>query len=283
MSKKREIYAKSFYIVTLLSVLIAVAFLLLLFIEIFILGINKLNLEFIFGAIKLNPSQVNDTGILSALLGSIYSILIVIVLTIPLGISVAIYLEEYTLKASKSYKFFDLLISNLNGVPSVVYGLLGAMIFSGSLRGTLISAGVTLSLLILPVVIVSSQEALKTVPNALKESAYGLGFTKFQVIKGVIIPYSLPTMITGIILALSRAIGEAAPLIVIGVSVSVTFNPFYLNDKITTLPILINEFTSSSAVDGIQIAAATSIILLLILLILNSIAVIIRFKYSRLK
>ena len=278
---KRKIIDKMFYGVALVAVLFALSFLGILFYSIFKAGIDKLNFDFIFGQIRLNPSGIADTGILPGLLGSVYSIIIVIILTIPIGVGAAIYLEEYIDKKSKTYKFLDILISNLNGVPSVVYGLLGSMIFIGGLRGTLIAAGITLSLLILPVVIVSSQESLKTVSNTLKESAYGLGFTKFQVIKGITLIEALPSMITGIILAISRALGEAAPLILIGVAVSVTYNPQYLSDKITTLPILINEFTASPNTVGLQIAAATALVLLAILLILNTIAIIIRLKFTK--
>ncbi len=280
---KRKLYDKIFYLVALIAVIIALLFLAFLFYAIIKTGISKINFDFIFGRIRLNPSGIEQTGILPGLLGSIYSIIIVIVLTIPIGIGGAIYLEEYLDRKSKIYKFFDILISNLNGVPSVVYGLLGSMIFISGLRGSVLAAGVTLSLLILPVIIVASQEALKTVPSSLKESGYGLGFNKLQVIKGISFPYALPTMLTGIILAISRAIGEAAPLIVIGVAVSVTYNPVYITDKITTLPILINEFTASPSLAGIQIAAATAIVLLTILLLLNTVAVIIRLRFSKSK
>ncbi len=266
--------------VSSIAVIIALVFLFLLFFEIFRSGISKINWHFITGNLSLNLSSIEDTGILPGLLGTIYTMIIVIILTIPLGVGAALYLEEYIDKKSRMYKIFDIVISNLSGVPSVVYGLLGSIIFIGTLRGSVIAAGVTLSILILPVVIVSSQEAFKTVPKALKESAYGLGFTHFNVVKGISLPYALPNIVTGIILAISRAIGEAAPLIVIGVTISVSYNPLYLTDKITTLPILINEFTASPSEAGLSIAAATSLVLLFNLLILNSIAIFIRFKFS---
>lgn len=278
---KRKIIDKSFYYLTVLAVVISLGFLLFLFGSIFKLGISKINFHFIFGEISLNPSDLANTGIFVGILGSLYTIFIVMLLAIPTGIGAAIYLEEYMDSDSKMYKILDVVVSNLNGVPSVVYGLLGSLIFIGIFRGTLIAAGLTLSVLILPVIIVSSQEALKTVPSSLKEAAYALGFTKFQVIRGVTLPYSFGVMLTGVILAISRAIGEAAPLIVIGVAVAINYVPVYLTDKITTLPILINEFTSSPSTNGLQIAAATAIVLLVILLTLNAIAVVLRGHFNK--
>ncbi len=283
-NKRRNLYDKLLQLIGILTLIILIGFLIILMWEIFSIGLPVINANFIFGRLDLSISSIDEmsTGIWFAILGSLYSILLVVILSVPLGIGGGIYLEEYANKNSKSYKLLDILISNLNGVPSVIYGLLGGSIFMYlNLRGTVIAAGVTLSLMILPVIVVTTQESLKTVPYSLKEAAYGLGMTKWQVIKAVTLPYCISSIITGIILSISRAIGEAAPLIMVGVSASISYKPQYLTDDMTALPIVINQLTASPSENGLKLAAATAVVLLVILLSLNTVAIIIRNKNQK--
>jgi phosphate transport system permease protein len=204
-------------------------------------------------------------------------------MAVPIGIGAAVYLEEYANRKGLFYKIIDISISNLSGVPSIIYGILGLSIFSiiVVLKGTLLSGAITLSLLILPVVIVSSQEALKSVPTSLKEAAYGLGMSKWQMIVAVVIPYAMPGMLTGVILALSRAIGEGAPLIVIGAATFVNKLPSSLMSSFTALPIQVFYWSGLPKEEYQNVAAAGSVVLILLLLAFNSIAIILRNKFQK--
>lgn len=276
--QRRKIQDSLFRSFVFLAILFSLVTLLVLLITIMKDAISIVDFHFIFGRIVSTPEE---TGVFPAILGTLFLAVIVAFVAIPVGIGSAIYIEEYLDRKSKMYKIIDLSIANLSGVPSIIYGILGATVFIGVLRGTAIAGGVTLSLLILPVVIVSSQEALKGVPNSLKQGAYGLGMTKWQVIKGITLPYASPGMITGIILAISRAMGEAAPLIVVGIASHVTFNPQRITDDITALPLLINKFTADPSPAGIQVAAGVSFVLLFLVIVLNSVATYIRIKFSK--
>ncbi len=230
------------------------------------------------------PSRFpKKAGILPGLVGSILLALLISLIAIPIGMASAIYLQEYANNKSLFYRLFDLSISNLSGVPSIIYGILGLSIFSyfTFFKGSLLAGGVTLSLLVLPVIIVASQEALKSVPKSLKEGAYALGMSKWQVIVAVVFPYALPGMLTGIILAISRAIGEGAPLIVVGAATIMTKLPTSLSGSFTALPIQIFYWTSLANEDFQHVAAAASIVLIVLLLLLNGIAIFIRQKYQR--
>lgn len=230
------------------------------------------------------PSRFPElAGILPGIVGSLILIFLIAILAVPVGIGSAVYLEEYANKSGQFYRIIDLCISNLSGVPSIIYGVLGLGIFSyfSFLKGTILSGAIVLALLILPVVIVSSQEALKSVPNMLKEAAYGLGMTKWQVIVAVVLPYSIPGILTGVILALSRAIGEGAPLIVIGAATIVTTLPTSLTSSFTAMPILVFYWSSLPKADFQHVASAGSVVLIIILLLLNSIAIFLRNKFQK--
>lgn len=281
---KRNFKDKIFEFLGLFSLLIGLIFLILLIFSILKSGLTSLNWHFLFGQLQLANSAINkmDVGILNAILGSLLAVTLAMLIAIPFGVLAGIYLEEYLTKKTINYKLLSIIISNLNGVPSVIYGLLGATIFLFfQLRGTVLAAGFTLSLLTLPTIIVITQEALKTVPLSLKEAAYGLGMTKWQVINATTLPYAKSNIVTGIIFSLSRALGETAPLVMIGVSVSVSYNPQSFTDKIAAIPIIINEFTTSPNTNGLKLAAATSIVLLVIILIFNLIAVKIRINSQK--
>jgi phosphate transport system permease protein len=229
------------------------------------------------------PSRFPEkAGIFPALLGTIYVILITAAFSIPIGIAAAIFLEEYA-KKSKLVSFIQLNIYNLAGVPSIVYGILGLTVFVRwmQLGRSLLAGGLTMGILVLPVVIVSAQEAIRAVPDSWREAAYALGATKWQTVRYVVLPSALPGIMTGIILALSRAIGETAPLIPIGALTFIRTLPKSPFDSFTVLPIQIYNWTSRPQEDFRAIAAAAIVVLLFVLLSMNFIAIMIRNKYQR--
>jgi phosphate transport system permease protein len=254
---------------------------------------NWLNPRFV--ATPMSP-QPELAGVRTALLGSLYLIVITIVIAFPIGLGAAIYLEEYA--DSKSYfnRFIQTNIDNLAGVPSIVYGILGLAVFvrvlgpltSGALFGvvdsngrTILSAGMTLALLILPVIIINAQEAIRAVPSSLREASLGLGATQWQTIWNHVLPYALPGILTGTILAMSRAIGETAPLIVVGASTVIFNDPSGPFSKFTALPIQIYNWTARPQPEFRHAAAAAILVLLMTLLSLNAAAILLRNRFSR--
>ncbi len=213
-------------------------------------------------------------GIKSALYGSIWIISLTAFISIPLGVGAAIYLEEYAAN-NRLTRFIKLNIANLAGVPSIVYGILGLAIFVRTLAlgRSVIAGALTLSLLILPVIVIASREALTAVPNSIRMAAFALGASRWQTIRAHILPAALPGILTGVILAISRAIGEAAPLLMIGALTYVAFVPEGLTDSFTALPMQIYDWVSRPQEQFHHLAAAGIIILLSILLFLNAIAV----------
>jgi phosphate transport system permease protein len=245
-----------------------------------------------------NPmsSQAEYAGVRTAILGSLWLIAITILIALPIGVGAAIYLQEYADHGAWINRIIETNIYNLAGVPSIVYGILGLAIFvraleafsSGAMFGvtdsngrTIISAALTMALLILPLIIVNAQEAIKAVPDSLRQAAYGLGATKWQTIWSHVLPNALPGVLTGSILAVSRAIGETAPLIVIGASTFITVDPDGLFSKFTALPIQIYNWTSRPQGEFRNIAAAAILVLLLMLLTLNATAITLRNRFSR--
>lgn len=229
------------------------------------------------------PSRKPEiAGLNSALWGSIWVISITAAVAFPVGTAAAIYLEEYGPR-NRLTRVLQLNISNLAGVPSVVYGLLGLGIFAEmmALGRSVITGALTMALLILPIIIIASQEAIRAVPPSLREAAYGLGATKWQVTWHHVLPSALPGILTGTILAISRAIGESAPLLVAGASGFLLFRPDGLQSSYTTLPIQIYNWTSRPQAEFQNLAAAGIIVLLAVLLVMNSVAIIVRQRYSR--
>lgn len=234
-------------------------------------------------------------GVHQGLYGSLWIAVFVAVLAFPIGIAAAIYLEEYA-PSNKFTAFLELAIRNLAGVPSVVYGLLGLYLFvndgwlSNNVTGgrTTISAGLTLAILVLPIVIITSQEAFRSVPSGLKEGAYGVGSTQWDMIRSQMLPYAAPGILTGTLLSMSRAIGEAAPLILIGaVSGGMTQNPGLLdasalNDRFTAMPLLITTWTQNAGRDSgfNTTAAAAIVVLLVVVLVLNMAAILMRNRFE---
>ncbi|MFT4414370.1 phosphate ABC transporter permease PstA [Fredinandcohnia humi] len=265
----------------LLSTLVGLVVLLLLFYRVLSDGIGWINFDFITNKLS---TDFERAGIMGAILGTLWLMIVVAPVTMLLGIGTAIYLEEYA-KKGKFQSFIQTNISNLAGVPSIVFGILGLTVFvrSMGLGNIVLAGGLTMSLLVLPIVVVASQEALRAVPQFLREASYGMGATKWQTIKKVVLPAAIPGILTGVILALSRAIGETAPLVVIGIPALLIPFPDSIFDKFTVLPMQIYYWTIDSALvdEYANLAAATIVILLLILLLMNSIAVVIRNKFQK--
>jgi phosphate transport system permease protein len=243
-------------------------------------------------------SEPLTAGVRTAILGSLWTILFTILLAFPIGVGAAIYLEEY---ASDTWlnRLIQTNINNLAGVPSIVYGILGLAIFvrtlepltSGEVFGlvdpttasgrTVLSAGLTLGLLVLPIIIINAREAIRAVPRSLRNASFGVGATKWQTVWSHVLPNAMPGILTGTILAISRAIGETAPLVVVGASTAISFDPDSPFSKFTTLPIQIYQWTSRPQDEFRSLAAATILVLLILLLSLNASAVLLRNRFSR--
>ena len=229
------------------------------------------------------PSRIPErAGIKSAILGTLWMMGLTAAVSFPIGVGAAIYLEEY---APENWltKILQTNIANLAGVPSIVYGILGLAIFVRyfSLGRSVIAGALTLALLILPVIIIASQEAIKAVPVSLREASYGVGATKWQTIRHHIFPMALPGILTGTILSLSRAIGETAPLIMIGALTFIAFPPTSPMDPFTVLPIQIFNWTAKPQQEFHELAAAAIIVLLVLLLAMNAAAIFLRNRYQK--
>ncbi|GAB3322668.1 phosphate ABC transporter permease PstA [Haloplanus salinarum] len=225
-----------------------------------------------------------DAGLYPAIGGSILLMVTVAALSFPLGVGAAVYLEEYA-PDNRLTRFIDVNISNLAGVPSVVYGLLGLGVFVtylGQPTGTVLIGGATLALLILPIVIISAREALRSVPDSMRQASYGMGATRWQTIKNVVLPRAFPGILTGTILALGRAIGETAPLIMIGAPNVLFSLPTELSSKVSAMPLQVYAWASLFASDPFYQAAVPAgvVVLLVVLLSMNSIAIVLRNKYQ---
>jgi len=242
-------------------------------------GLPWLNIQFLTSFASRRPEQA---GILAAFFGSIWVVLLTATISFPLGVGAALYLEEYA-PQNLLTSFIRLNISNLAGVPSIVYGILGLALFVEALAfgRSVLSGALTLSLLILPVIIIVSQEAIRSVPTADREGAYALGATRWQVTRDIVIPQAFPGMLTGTILALSRAIGEAAPMIAIAALVYIPFTPSGPLDRFTVLPIQIFNWVNQPQSEFRGLAAAGIIVLLAMLLSINSLAIFIRNRYQK--
>jgi phosphate transport system permease protein len=240
-------------------------------------------------------SRADLAGVRTALLGSLWMIGLTILIAFPIGVGAAVYLEEYAGR-SRLNRLIQINIDNLAGVPSIVYGILGLAVFvramerytSGAALGvtetngrTILSAALTMALLILPILIINAQEAIRAVPRSLRLASYGLGATRWQTIWHHVLPSALPGILTGTILAISRAVGETAPLIVIGASTYITADPSGPFSKFTVLPIQIYSWTTRAQGEFHNLAAAAIVVLLVLLLSLNAIAVLLRNRFSR--
>ena len=263
----------------MLAVLIGVLGLVTLLAKIIVDAWGWLDWQFITSYASRRPEKA---GIFAPLMGTLWIIGITGLLAIPLGVGTAVYLEEFAGK-SRFSRLIQLNIANLAGVPSIVYGILGLGIFVllFGLGRSVLAGGMTLTLLILPIIIIASQEAIRAIPSSYRDAAYAMGATRWQVVKSVVLPQAIPGIMSGIILALSRAIGEAAPILMISGIVFITFVPSNPGSSFTVLPLQILNWTSQPQADFRSIAAAGIIVLLVMLLSLNAAAIWIRNHYQQ--
>ncbi|MFD2829439.1 phosphate ABC transporter permease PstA [Corticicoccus populi] len=272
---KNNIMKSIFLLCTLLGLIVLVV----LIVDTLIDGYDKITLDFLT---QFNSSRAENAGFFGAIIGSLWLMLVTAPVAIILSVGTALYLEEYAPK-NRITDFIKINISNLAGVPSVVFGLLGLAMFVRALAlgNSVLAAGLTLALMILPVIVVSSQEAIRAVPSTVREASIGMGATKWQTVSRIILPAAIPGIITGIILSISRAIGETAPLVVIGVPTTLLVTPSSVFDTFQAMPMQIYSWVKMPQEEFQYIAAAGIIILLIVLLLMNSVAIFIRNKFSR--
>ena len=266
------------YVVLLAAVLVSLVGLIVLLVDIITGGLPWLSFELILNYPSRHPEQA---GLWPALIGTLWLMGLTAAFSVPVGVGAAVYLEEYAPK-NRLTALIEINISNLAGVPSVVYGLLGAALFVQwlALDRSVLAGALTMSLLILPIVILASRESIRAVPRTYREAAFALGATDWQTVKGVVLPAALPGILTGVILGMSRAIGEAAPMLVISGLLFVTFIPTNPMDKFTVLPLQIFNWVSRPQEDFQGLAAAGIVLLLVVLLSMNAVAVLIRNRYQ---
>lgn len=272
---------------SLIATLLGLMVLAMLLFDVFSDGWSRLNWNFLTSFPSRKPEEA---GLLSALVGSIWLISLTALISFPVGVSAALYLEEYAVK-NRFVEFIEINIANLAGVPSIIYGLLGLELFVRFLfpltnGRTIISGALTMSLLVLPVIIIATREALRAVPDSLRQAGLALGATRWQVVRDQVLPQALPGALTGVILALSRAIGETAPLITIGALTYIAYlppiNPVEaLQTPFTVLPIQIFNWVSRPQAGFHEVAAAGIIVLLVVLLAMNASAIYLRNRYQR--
>jgi phosphate transport system permease protein len=270
-----------FRLLLLLSLGVAIAGLIALLVYVFSTGAADFGPRLWRKFPSLNPELA---GARSAVFGTLWVLTITAILTIPIGVGAAVYLEEFSSQDKWYARWIALNIQNLAGVPSIVYGILGlAFIARGPLGygSTVLTGGMILSLLVLPIVIIASREAIKAVPLSIRQGSLALGATEWQTVRRQVLPAAVPGIATGVILALSRAIGEAAPLIMIGAAVYVPFNPTGLDSTFTVLPIQIFDWIRRPQEGFASLAAAASMLLLIVLLAMNAIAIWLRNRYGK--
>jgi phosphate transport system permease protein len=279
MMARRELREKLFAFLGLVCVGAALLVLLVLLINVWNDGAERLNWEFLTSF----PSRfAAKAGVYAAVTGSLFLIILTAVIAIPVGVGAAIYLEEY---APNNWftRLIELNIANLAGVPSIIYGILGLQVFVRffALERSLIAGALTMSLLILPVIIISSREALRTVPQSLRDGALALGATRWQAVRDQVLPLAMPGVLTGCILGLSRAIGETAPLVTLGALTYVAFVPNSIFSPFTVLPIQTFNWLSRPQEAFHANAAAAIIVLLALLLSMNALAIILRNRFEK--
>ena len=276
---RSRLLSNAFAGICLLSTLSCIAALLLLLWQVFSHGSEWLSWDFIRNLPSRFPAKA---GIRSALAGSLWLMGLTAVISVPIGIGTAIYLEEYANK-SRWRTLVQTNIANLAGVPSIVYGILGLALFVRfmALERSILAGALTLSLVVLPIIILASQEALRAVPPSIRSASFALGATKWQTVWHQVLPASIPGIMTGVILAIARALGEAAPLLAIGAVAYVPFVPSRLSDEFTALPIQIFNWSARPQEDFHSVAAAGIIVLLGVLICLNAIAVFVRYRASK--
>ncbi len=277
--KNRHLKSRLFSLFCASVTWFGVSLLALLIIQVSVDGIRWLSWDFLNNFPSRFPEKA---GIKSAIFGTLWLISLTACISIPLGVCSAIYLEEFAKKGRIS-SFIELNIANLAGVPSIVYGIVGLAVFVRffHLERSVIAGALTMSLLILPVIIIASREAIKTVPMSIRQAAFALGGTRWQTVQAHVLPAAFPGILTGVILSLSRAIGETAPLVMIGALTYVAFIPETPMDPFTALPIQIFNWASRPQQEFHELAAAGIIVLMAVLLSMNSLAIFIRHKSEK--
>jgi len=272
--RRRKFVSAAFRGLCAVTTFLVIVALFALIYDLVLAGMPWLDMQFLSSF----PSRFPElAGIKSALFGSLWLIGLTVLFAVPTGVLAAVYMEEYS-PQNRFTRIIELNIANLAGVPSIVYGILGLALFVRffALERSLLAGALTMSLLMLPVIIIAARESIRAVPASLREAAYGLGATRWQVVHAHVLPMALPGILTGIILSLSRAIGETAPLIVMGALTYVAFVPEGPMDAFTTLPIQIFNWTARPQEAFHGLAAAGILVLLGILLLMNSVALAIR-------
>lgn len=270
---------KAFQVFGVCCTLFGLVVLAIFLVDILLEGMGRINWEFLS---SLPSRRALRAGILTAWTGTLWILLLTALIAIPLGVAAGVYLEEWG-RRSKMASFLEINISNLAGVPSIIYGLLGLEIFVRQMQlgASLLAGALTLSLLILPIIIVTTREAIKAVPRSIRDASFALGASKWQTVWHQVLPASAGGILTGIILALSRAVGEAAPLIVIGALAYVPFVAQGPLDEFTVLPIQIFNWVSRPQAAFLVNAAAAIIVLLFVTFLLNGIAVYLRYRQQK--
>ena len=277
-SRRRRLLGSAFAVLCGAAMLVGVVSLVVLLVDLALDGLPRLSWGFVTSFASRFPERA---GVKAALVGSVWLLGLTALIAFPLSVAAAIYLEEY---APKSWvtRLIQLNIANLAGVPSIVYGILGLALFVRALgfERSILSGALTLTLLIMPVIIMASQEAIRAVPSSLREAAYGLGATRWQVVRTQVLPMALPGILTGTILALSRAVGETAPLIMVGAVGFIAFTPKGVFDSFTVLPLQIYNWISRPQEEFRQLAAAGILVLLAVLLTMNAAAILLRNRFQ---
>lgn len=288
--QSRKMLGAVAYAVFLAAVCIGLIGLLILLLQVLVQGFDWLRPELIFNFPSRFPEQA---GLKAALFGTLWLMGMTALFCVPVGVGAAVYLEEYA-PDNRLTRFIEVNIANLAGVPSIVYGLLGLALFVQgytiafggrevelSLGRSVLAGALTMSLLVLPIVILASREAIKAVPDTYRQAAFALGASKWEVVRGIVLPAAFPGMLTGIILAMSRAVGETAPVIAISALVYLTFIPGHPLDRFTVLPIQIYNWVSRPQSEFQGLAAGGIIVLLIVLLSMNALAVYLRNKFQK--
>ena len=274
----RRIKGQAFAVLCGAATLVGVVALVVLLWDVVADGFGQVDLAFITSFASRFPERA---GIKAALFGSMWILGLTALIAFPISVAAAIYLEEYA-RQSWYTRLIQLNIANLAGVPSIVYGILGLTVFvrGMSLDRSVLSGALTLSLLILPIIIIAAQEAIRAVPDSIRQAAYGLGATKWQVVSKQVLPMAMPGILTGTILALSRAVGETAPLIMVGAVGFIAFTPQGLGDPFTVLPLQIFNWISRPQEEFHALAAGAILVLLVLLLSMNALAILLRNRYQ---
>jgi phosphate transport system permease protein len=277
--RRRALLSQAFALLCLAATALCVLVLVLLIIEVLWQGLPWLSPRFLTSFPSRFPEKA---GIKPSLVSSLWLIGLTTIFSVPIGVGAALYLEEYA-PASRWRSLVQLNIANLAGVPSIVYGILGLGLFvrAFALQRSILAGALTLTLVVLPIVILAAQESLRAVPDSIRRASYALGATRWQTTWHQVLPAATPGIMTGVILAISRALGEAAPLVALGAATFITFVPISPTDEFSALPVTIFDWTSRPQVEFHHVAAAGIVVLLTLLILLNATAVYVRYRYGK--